>query len=103
MKQKMTYFLSMYDVSQATVASILDLDVGHTLPDWFNLHRDLCIDWARDNPARIGDPGHIGQIDESCISSAKRSRNRNACPVRSRWVFGVIDAQTKRCLSGGSK
>ncbi|ESN96498.1 hypothetical protein HELRODRAFT_189269 [Helobdella robusta] len=67
----MTYFWSMYDVSQATVASILDLDVGHTLPDWFNLHRDLCFDWARDNPARIGGPGHIVQIDESCISSAK--------------------------------
>ncbi|ESN96921.1 hypothetical protein HELRODRAFT_178721 [Helobdella robusta] len=91
----MTYFWSMYDVSQATVASILDLDVGHTLPDWFNLHRDLCIDWACDNPARIGGPRHIVQIDESCISSAKKSRNRNARPVRTHWVSGGIDKQTK--------
>ncbi|ESN96916.1 hypothetical protein HELRODRAFT_178716 [Helobdella robusta] len=91
----MTYFWSMYDVSQAMVASILDLDVGHTLSDWFNLHRDLCIDWARDNPARVGGPGHIVQIDESCISSAKRSRNRNARPVRTRRVLGGIDTQTK--------
>ncbi|ESO05732.1 hypothetical protein HELRODRAFT_145689, partial [Helobdella robusta] len=47
------------------------------------------------NLAQIGSPGHIVQINESCISSAKRSRNRNARPVRTRWVFGGIDTQTK--------
>ncbi|ESN91386.1 hypothetical protein HELRODRAFT_165415 [Helobdella robusta] len=54
-------FWSMNDVSQAMVAGLLDLNVGNTLPDWFNLHRDLCMDWARDNPAQIGKTVWTGQ------------------------------------------
>ncbi|ESO04109.1 hypothetical protein HELRODRAFT_173197 [Helobdella robusta] len=40
----------MEDISQAATASLLQIDKNNTLPGWFNLHRQLCTDWVRDNP-----------------------------------------------------
>ena len=45
------------------MGSMLNVDTRHTLPDWFNFHRDLCTDWVRANQQPIGGPGHVVQID----------------------------------------
>ena len=55
------------------------------------MHRDLCTDWMRANPNKIGSPGRTVQIDESLVSSAKAAGNRRARPFPERWVFGGID------------
>ena len=68
----MIWYWSFYDVSQVTLNKWLGLSTDHTLPNWFNMMRDLCQYWVRDNPIRIGGPGHIVQIDESLISTPKR-------------------------------
>jgi hypothetical protein len=81
-------------VSQATVGQWLGIDTDHTLPDWFNMHRDLCIDWRQSNPYQIGGPGHIVQTDESLVSAAKRTASGRARPMAERWVFGRIDKAT---------
>jgi len=47
---QITFFWAYNDVSQATVGAWLDVDTKRTLPDWFNMHRDLCIDWMRAHP-----------------------------------------------------
>ena len=47
------FFWAYNDVSQATVGAWLDVDTKRTLPDWFNMHRDLCIDWMRAHPKQI--------------------------------------------------
>jgi len=90
----MTYYWSYGDVSQATVGSWLGVGTDHTLPNWFNMYRDLCIDWMRANPVQIGGHGHIVQIDESVVSSAKHARKARRVPER--WVFGGIDTTTKQ-------
>jgi len=95
---QVTFFWAFGDVSQATVGELLGLDTVHTLPNWFNMHRDLCIDWMRANPPVIGGPGHIVQIDESLISKAKRAVNARARPVAERWVFGGIDTTTSEAF-----
>ena len=92
----MTYYWSLSDISQASVGELLQLSTCHTLPDWFNMHRDLCMYWMRDHPVQIGGPGHVVQIDESVVSAPKRTRNRRARPGRQRWIFGGIDQETKR-------
>ena len=58
------------------------------------MHRDLCIDWMRAHPKQIGGPGHVVQIDESAVSSAKAAANGRARQFRQRWVFGGIDKAT---------
>ena len=94
----MTMYWALDDISQATVGVLLQLDTGHTLPDWYNMHRDLCTFYVRDNPITIGGPGHVVQIDESVISAPKRTRNGRARPHRQRWIFGGIDQQTKEAF-----
>ena len=71
------------------VGAWLDINTKRTLPNWFNMHCDLCIDWKQ-----IGGPGHIVQIDESAVSSAKVAANGRARPFRQRWVFGDINKVT---------
>ncbi|ESO11753.1 hypothetical protein HELRODRAFT_166780 [Helobdella robusta] len=88
----------MGDICQAATASLLQIDKNNTLPDWFNLHRQLCTDWVRDNPKIIGGPGRTVQIDESLVSSNKRTRNGRARPFRQRWVFGGIDNVSKEAF-----
>jgi len=85
---QITYFWSYNDVSQAMVGAWLDVDTKRTLPDWFNMHRDLCIDWTRAHPKQIGSPGHVVQIDERVVSSEKAAANGQ------HWVFGGIDKAT---------
>ena len=70
------------------VGAWLDVDTKRTLPNWFNMHQDLCIDWKQANPKQIAGPGHIVQIDESAVSSAKAAANGRARQFRQRWVFG---------------
>lgn len=95
MSMQITFFWSFNDVSQATVGAWLDIDTRRTLPDWFNMHRDLCIDWMAAHPYQIGGPGHVVQIDESLVSAPKRTANGRARPMTQRWVFGGIDQTTK--------
>jgi len=70
-------------VSQATVGAWLDIDTKRTLPDWFNMHRDLCIDWMRAHPKQIGGAGHIMQIDESAVV-------REGC---SKWTCSTVPTE----------
>ena len=81
-------------MSQATVGAMLNLDTGHTLPDWFNFHRDLCIDWIRGHQQPIGGPGHVVQIDESLVARPKRTRGHRVRGVPQRWILGGIDTTT---------
>ena len=77
---------------------LMGVDTVHILPNWFNMHRDMCIDWVRASPSLIGGPGHIMQIDESLIAKAKPTGNRRARLVDERWVFGGIDTTTSEAF-----
>ena len=72
----------------------LKVDTKRTLPDWFNMHRDLCIDWMQAHPKQIGGQGHVVQIDESAVSSANAAANGRARQFRQSWVFGGNDKAT---------
>ncbi|CAF3281361.1 unnamed protein product [Rotaria sp. Silwood2] len=75
-----------------------ELDIGspNTVVDWKNFCRDICAQYLVNNPMRIGGPGHIVEIDESCFG--KRKYNRGRIIREQQWVFGGIDRQTRRCF-----
>ncbi|ESN90888.1 hypothetical protein HELRODRAFT_182466 [Helobdella robusta] len=79
---RLTYYWSMGDISQATVASLPQIDSSKTLPDWFNFHRELCTEWVREKPVRIS-----GQT--------KEKRSRKAFSAK---VLGGIDEDTKKAF-----
>jgi len=58
------------------------------------MHHNLCIDWIQAHLKQIGSPGHIVQIDESAVSSAKAAANGRARQFCRRWVLGGIDKAT---------
>ena len=64
----------------------------HTITDWKNLVRDLCVELFLTNPQPIGGPGHVVVIDESKFGHRKYSRGRM---LSGQWVFGGIDVDTK--------
>ena len=38
--------------------------------------REVCSDWAQQFQGKIGGPGHVIQIDETCLSKRKYHRGR---------------------------
>ena len=51
-----------------------------------------------DHPVQIGGPGHVVQIDESVVSTPKRTRIWPARPGRQKWIFGGLDQETKEAF-----
>ena len=64
----------------------------HTITDWENFLRDLCVEIFLTNPQPIGGPVHVVEIDESKFGHRKYSRGRL---LSGQWVFGGIDRETK--------
>ncbi|KAI6648543.1 hypothetical protein LOD99_8023 [Oopsacas minuta] len=64
----------------------------HTITDWKNFLRDLCVEEFLVNSQPIGGPGHIVEIDESKFVHRKYSGARM---LSGQWVFGGIDRETK--------
>ncbi|KAI6653084.1 hypothetical protein LOD99_3920 [Oopsacas minuta] len=74
---------------------LTELNLGwgeHTLTDWKNFLRDLCVEEFLANLQPIGGPGHIVEIDESKFGHQKYSRGRM---LSGQWIFGGIDRETK--------
>ncbi|GFR59130.1 hypothetical protein ElyMa_000049100 [Elysia marginata] len=57
-----------------------------------NFVRDIFGEYFLQNPARIGGPGHVVEIDQSAFSKRKAIVGRI---IPTQWVFGGIDNQTK--------
>ena len=60
--------------------------------NWRNFVRDVYSEYFVRHPLRIGGPGHIVEIDESAFV---RCKHNVGCVVRTQWVFGGLDTETK--------
>jgi len=82
-----------------SLAAMLNVGASKTLPNWFNMHSDLCVDWAAMHMQQpIGGQGHIVQIDETLVAYPKRMRNARARPMPQWWVFGGLDTSTQEAF-----
>ena len=71
----------------------LQTQVGgaHTIVDWKNFCRDVCVEYIITHPIHIGGPGHVVEIDECQL--VRRKYNVGHL-VQEQWVFGGIDPAT---------
>lgn len=67
----------------------------NTVVNWRNFHREICSQHFDYNPIQIGGIGHIVEIDETALVREKYKRGR---PVKSTWIFGRINRETKEAF-----
>ncbi len=70
------------------VKTQLRLGSDHTLVDWYNFCREVCLEILVGENEQIGGPGVEVEIDESKFGKRKYHRGRRVDGV---WVFGGIE------------
>ena len=91
---KLTYYWT-YNTQQEVVERELRIGSDHTLVDWYNFAREICITVLEAGSEVIGGPGCIVEIDESKFGKRKFNKGRRVDGV---WVFGGICRDTRRCF-----
>ncbi|KCZ79656.1 hypothetical protein H312_02962, partial [Anncaliia algerae PRA339] len=83
------------EVNFENIAQNFVIGSNHTIVDWLNLFRDVCLGHLLRNPILIGGPGHIVEIDECQL--VRRKHNLGHI-VRSCWILGGYDLETFECF-----
>ena len=81
---KLTYYW-VYKIPQEFVQSQLRIGSNHTLIDWYNFAREVCVSIVIKENEQIGGYGKTVEIDESKFGKRKYNRGRR---VDGCWVYG---------------
>ena len=90
---KLTYYW-VYQLPSDFIARELDIS-EHSLMDWKNFAREVCLCVIETGSEQIGGPGCVVEIDESKFGKRKYHRGKRVDEV---WVFGGIERDLKRCF-----
>ena len=66
---------------------------SHTTVDWYNFHRELCLEIMLEKAEPIGGLTKRVQIDESKFGKRKYNRGRRR---EGQWVLGGIEEDSRR-------
>ena len=91
---KLTY-LWVWKCSETFTMRECRIGGEHTIVDWYNFCREVCVDVLQRESVQIGGPGEIVEVDESKFGKRKFNRGRRVDGV---WVFGGIDRRTNECF-----
>eukprot|EP00795_Rhopilema_esculentum_P009846 gene9846-18425_t len=94
----LTYFWSLdcgrtKGLSQKQVLKQLEIKSEHTVVDWKQFCRDVCLEHFLNNPQQIDGPGRIVEIDESLFAKRKYNCGRI---LSQNWIFGGYDPVDKK-------
>ena len=65
----------------------------HTVGDWYNFCREVCVEIVAVERGQTGGPGKIVEIDQSKFGKRKYHRGKH---VEEQWVFGGVERDTKQ-------
>jgi transposase-like protein len=91
---KLTYYW-VYELPNDFISRELKIGSDHTLVDWKNFAREVCLCILEQDTEQIGGPGKHIEIDESKFGKRKYHRGKRVDGV---WVFGGIERESKRCF-----
>lgn len=74
------------------VISFPEIGSDHTIVDWKNFAREVCLCILKQDSERIGGPGKHVEIDESKFGKRKYHRGKRVDGV---WVFDEIERESK--------
>eukprot|EP00795_Rhopilema_esculentum_P015990 gene15990-7323_t len=81
-------------LSQKQVLKELDIKSEHTVVDWKQFCRDVCVEHFLNKPQQIGGPGRIVEIDETRFSRKKYNRNR-ILPQRDHDIVNFLNQEVE--------
>lgn len=91
---KLTYYW-VYELPGDFISRELKIGSDHTIVDWKNFAREVCLCILKQDSERIGGPGKHVEIDESKFGKRKYHRGKRVDGV---WVFGGIERESKKCF-----
>lgn len=91
---KLTYYW-VYKAPSEFVVRELQIGSEHTIADWYNFAREVCITIIKTENEQIGGVGREIEIDESKFGKRKYHRGKRVDGV---WVFGGIERASKKCF-----
>ena len=91
---KLTYY-RVYKCPADFVTRELRIGSEHTLVDWYNFAREVCVEIIQRDSEQIGGDVKEVEIDESKFGKRKYHRGKRKDGV---WVFGGIERQSKKCF-----
>ena len=80
---------------QMTTFQGLKIGSEHTLVDWKNFAREVCLEILQQDNCKIGGVGKVVEIDESKFRKRKYHRGKRVDGI---WVFGGIERDSKQCF-----
>ncbi|XP_074660563.1 uncharacterized protein LOC141913025 [Tubulanus polymorphus] len=80
-------------MSVADTMHELEIQSEHTIVDWNQFCRDVCVSYFVNHPTQLGGPGRLVEIDESLFARRKYNQGRI---VAEQWIFGGYEAETKQ-------
>ena len=82
---KLTYYW-VYSLPKDHISRELKIGSEHTLVDWENFAREVCLENLQQDNCKIGGIGKVVEIDESKFGKSKYHRGKRVDGI---WVFGV--------------
>eukprot|EP00795_Rhopilema_esculentum_P017032 gene17032-8540_t len=82
-------------LSQKQVLKELDIKSEHTMMNWKQFCRDVCVEHFLNNPQQIGGPGQMVEIDESLFFRRMYNRSRI---LPENWIFEGFGRVNKKGL-----
>ena len=79
-------------LSQEQIIIELEISSEHTVVDWKQYCRDICVQYFTNHPQQICGVGHVVEIDESLFAKRKYNRGHR---VAEQWIFSGYDPETK--------
>lgn len=91
---KLTYYW-VYELPNDFILRELRIGSDHTIVDWKNFAREVCLCVLEQDSEQIGGVGKHVEIDESKFGKRKYHRGKKVDGV---WVFGGIERESKKCF-----
>ena len=72
-----------------------DINIS-SITTWYIYLRQICTTYVTNNPVKLGGPGKVVQMDETCWGRKRKAgRGDVRCQSEHKWIFGMVDVETK--------
>ena len=91
---ELIFYLSIKNLSNIAISQLTGIS-ENTISDWKTLLHTRVANWLILNPAPLGGPGVIVEVDEAKFGKRKHNKGRYR---EGKWVLGGVEWNTRQCF-----